>query len=81
MGAAEMTTPQNKIEIFGPKDDGSYWIEFPATGWTVASRLDPGERCHTAQVFSGADSLGFSRARCFVTSSPRNVEVLAGVCR
>ncbi len=29
MGAAEMTTPQNKIEIFGPKDDGSYWIESP----------------------------------------------------
>jgi len=24
MGAAEMTTPQNKIEIFGPKSDGSY---------------------------------------------------------
>jgi hypothetical protein len=24
MGAAEMTTPQNKIEIFGPKSDGPY---------------------------------------------------------
>ena len=22
-----MTTPQNKIEIFGPKSDGSYWLE------------------------------------------------------
>ncbi len=27
MGAAEMTTPQNKIEIYGPKSDGSYWLE------------------------------------------------------
>jgi hypothetical protein len=25
--ASEMTTPQNKIEIFGPKSDGSYWLE------------------------------------------------------
>ena len=23
----EMTTPQNNIEIFGPKSDGSYWFE------------------------------------------------------
>ena len=22
-----MTTPQNRIEIFGPKSDGSYWLE------------------------------------------------------
>lgn len=27
MGAAEMTTTQNKIEIFGPRSDGSYWLE------------------------------------------------------
>ena len=27
MAAPEMTTPQNKIEIFGPKSDGSYWLE------------------------------------------------------
>ena len=22
-----MTTPQNKIEILGPKSDGAYWLE------------------------------------------------------
>jgi hypothetical protein len=27
MGAAQMTTPQNKIETFGPTSDGSYWLE------------------------------------------------------
>lgn len=27
MGAVETATPQSKIEIFGPKDDGSYWLE------------------------------------------------------
>jgi hypothetical protein len=25
--AGKMTTPQNKIEIYGPKSDGSYWLE------------------------------------------------------
>lgn len=27
MGLAEMTVPQNKIEIFGRKSDGSNWLE------------------------------------------------------
>jgi hypothetical protein len=39
-----MTTPQNRIMIYGPKDDGGYVVEFrTADGESLALSLPSGE--------------------------------------
>lgn len=63
MGAAEMTTPQNKIEIFGPKSDGSYWLEHRQSDGQSLVVSVPASEAAVLKYFSGPDAVRLGASR------------------
>jgi hypothetical protein len=53
-------TGKNRIMIFGPKDDGTYVVEF--RWWRGAVDLDPQKRNRSDPVFPGAHAARSVRA-------------------
>jgi len=66
MGQKEMAmTSKNRIMIYGPKNDGTYVVEF-RTAARGAGNLYPRRRSTGDPVFSGANALRIVRAGCSV---------------
>ncbi len=51
------TTGENRIMIFGPKDDGTYVVEFRTAQGEGAGDLDPAERDGCGPVFPAAHAV------------------------
>jgi hypothetical protein len=56
------TTGKNRIMIFGPKDDGTYVVEFRTAAGEALRDLYPGRRSTGDPALSGANALRIVRA-------------------
>jgi hypothetical protein len=54
---------KNRIMIFGPKDDGTYVVEFRRVASEALGDLDPQKRSQCDPPFPGADAIWDIRSR------------------